>query len=195
MKNEIADCFPARRLWSLEEFERAGELDLFGPDERLELIGGEIFVKPKQSPLHATAIGLATRCLYPIFVDGVHLRVQTPLNLVDSQPEPDLTVVAGQIHDYARQHPTSAVLTVEVADLTLAFDRTTKASLYARSGIEDYWIINVIDQILEVYRDPAPLSGYPFGYFYHSVTTYPDTAFIAPLVAPDHEIPVADLLP
>ena len=192
---EVAQIWPARRRWTREEFEKAGTLGIFGPEERLELIGGEIVEKMTQNSPHATAINLTAECIHAILTGGFHLRLQEPLNLGDSQPEPDVALVTGKIRDYAQQHPTTALLIVEVSDTTLSFDRLTKASLYAQADIADYWVLNLTDRVLEVHRNPAPLSGYPFGHFYRSITTYPDTASIAPLATPDQAIVVADLLP
>jgi Uma2 family endonuclease len=73
-----------------------------------------------------------------------------------SEPEPDIAVVTGSPHDYLHAHPATALLIVDVADASLTFDRTKKASVYARAGILDYWIVNLIDQVVEVHRNPEP---------------------------------------
>jgi Uma2 family endonuclease len=193
---EIVQAWPARRLWTREEYNHAYDAGIFRPEERLELIGGEIFIKMTQNGPHATAILLLQRILFTFFVTGFQVRIQLPLALGDSnQPEPDFAIVAGSDRDYVQHHPSTAALIVEISDSTLASDRKTKASLYAQAGIVDYWVLNLTDRVLEVYRDPAPLSGYPFGHYYRSITTYPDTASIAPLAAPEHAIAVADMLP
>lgn len=91
------------------------------------------------------------------FGEGTHVRIQLPLALdPSSEPEPDVTVVRGSPRDYRDAHPSAALLVVEVADTTLSHDRDQKGSLYARAGVADYWIVNLVDQVLEVYRDPGP---------------------------------------
>lgn len=186
-----------RRLWTAEEYERAGELGLFGPEERLELIEGEILTKltPQGSP-HATAVMLVQLALTSAFPDGYILRCQMPLALGPrNRPEPDVAVVTGTIRQYVAAHPTAAVLVVEASDSTLQIDRIVKARLYATAGIPEYWIVNLADSVLEVHRQPAPLPDDPSRRHYGSVTQFTSGQTIAPLAAPDHSIPVADLLP
>lgn len=85
-----------------------------------------------------------------------------PLNLTPvSQPEPDIAVVKGSARDYAVAHPTTALLVVEVAESTLAFDRGEKASLYAGAGISEYWVLNLVARRLEVSRDPIAMPEQP----------------------------------
>jgi Uma2 family endonuclease len=105
-----------------------------------------------------------------------------------SEPEPDLSVVVGSWKDYRETHPSSAVLVVEVADTSLEYDRDRKGSLYARARIADYWIINLPEQCVEVYRDPE--QG-----IYRSRRRFMPGEKISPLAAPDATINVADLLP
>jgi len=188
---------PQRRLFTRAEYERAAELGLFGPEERLELIGGEVIKKmTPQRSLHATGVGLAARTLGRAFGEAFDVRVQLPLALADeSEPEPDVAVVRGGPRDYRDAHPASAVLVVEVADTSLAFDRTTKASLYASAGIPEYWIVNLQDRVLEVHREPAPMAEQPFGHHCRSVTRHAADQSIEPLAAPGATIRVADLIP
>ncbi len=186
-----------RRLWTREEYRRALRLGLFRPDERLELIGGEVVQKmsPQQSP-HATSVRLTDEALRLAFPQGHDVRVQLPLALSEhDEPEPDVAVVVGSIRDYEDEHPRTAVLVVEVADSSLGTDRGPKAGLYAAAGIGEYWIVNLLDRLLEVHRDPAPMSGRPFGHGYHNVTRHDEAATVAPLTAPAAPIRVSDLLP
>jgi len=187
---------PLRRGWTRAEFERMAEMGLFGPDERLELIEGEIIQKMTQNSPHATAYRLAEQALNRAFATGFDVRGQLPLALGErSQPEPDIAVVTGAPRDYAQAHPATAVLVVEVSDTTLSDDRTTKAGLYARAGVEEYWIINLSDRFLEVHRQPAAMAEQPLGYNYRSVTRHTEEESISPLAAPHASITVADLLP
>lgn len=188
---------PQRRLFTRAEYERAAELGLFGPEERLELIGGEVIKKmTPQRSLHATGVGLSARVLARTFGDGFDVRVQLPLAVADdSEPEPDVAVVRGGPRDYLDAHPSSALLVVEIADSSLAFDRTTKASLYVSAGIAEYWVVNLLDRVLEVHRAPEPTAGQPFGHLYRNVTRYAEDGSIAPLAAPGSVVRVADLIP
>lgn len=186
---------PEQRLWTRAEYDRAAEVGLFGADERLELIEGRIVRKMPQGGPHTTGVGLVEDALCIAFPINHIVRVQMPLALGEhNEPEPDIAVVPGKRRDYSHNHPASAVLVVEVADTSLDIDRTTKASLYARAGIADYWILNLQDRLLEVHRNPTPDSEQPLGHFYASVTHLAAGHSVSPLAAP-HSIQVADLLP
>ena len=187
---------PRRRIWTCEEYERAAELGLFRPEERLELIAGDIVATVPHTPPHAAGICLSKNVLNRIFTEGYDVRSQLPLAIGNwSEPEPDIAVVTGSIRDYETQHPTTAVLVVEVADTTLRFDRTTKSALYAQAGIPEYWILALKNRTLIAYRNPAPMSVQPLGYSYQTVRTLAETETISPLAAPKAFLAVADLLP
>ena len=131
-----------------------------------------------------------------ILPPGWIVRLQSPMALDDeSEPEPDLVVVSGSLADYDRAHPDGAALVVEVAESSLAFDREHKASAYARAGIQDYWIVNLVDRVLEVHRDPVADPVAVFGWRYRSITTLGPPAAITPLAFPAGQIRIADLLP
>ena len=104
-------------------------------------------------------------------------------------------MVPGDPRDYRDAHPTRPVLIVEVALSRLTFDRRQKASLYARAGIADYWVVNLADHVLEVYREPVAAPAAPYGFGYRSVTRLSPPATVTPLAVPSAAIPVADLLP
>jgi len=108
--------------------------------------------------------------------------------------EPDVSVVAGSIRDFARAHPKTAALVVEISESTLRKDRTIKAHLYAQAGLADYWIVNLVDRQLEVHRNPG-VDPARRGRFRYDVTIVPESGSIAPLAAPQSPIAVADLLP
>ncbi len=107
-----------------------------------------------------------------------------------SEPEPDISVVPGSPRDYLPAHPARPVLIVEVAESRLGFDRRTKAPIYARAGVADYWIVNLIDRVLEIYREPQRA-----GRRYRSVESVAPDGEVSPLAAPGVRIRVADLLP
>jgi Uma2 family endonuclease len=125
----------------------------------LELVAGALLVREPEGGPHATAVGLVEDALREAFGRGFIVRAQNPIALDDdSEPEPDVAVVPGQRRDYTRAHPAHPVLVVEVADASLPLDRAQKASLYARAGIADYWIVNLVDGVLASSPDPLPLS-------------------------------------
>ena len=105
-----------------------------------------------------------------------------------SEPEPDIAVVVGVPRDYRDAHPTTAVLVVEVSDATLALDRQRKKTVYARRGIKEYWVLNLLEARLEVYRDPK-------GEDYQDVRSLTGSDKVSPLACPVATIAVADLLP
>jgi Uma2 family endonuclease len=183
------------RRWSRVEYDHLVDLGVF-QGEPLELIGGQLMVAEPQGAYHVSAIGTAEYALRAVLPAGLIVRTQAPVALDDeSEPEPDLAVVPGRPADYRAAHPNRPALAIEVADSSLGFDRRQKGSLYARAGIQDYWIVNLVDRVLEVYRDPAPDPAAPYGWRYRSVTTLAPPAIVVPLAFASSQIVVADLLP
>ena len=124
------------------------------------------------------------------------VRTQGPIGLDDdSEPEPDVAVVAGGPEDYRSAHPSRPVLTVEVSESSLGSDRERKGSVYARAGLPDYWILNLEARVLEVYREPAPDLSAPFGWRYARCEVFDAAARVSPLAAPGASVCVGDLLP
>ena len=183
------------RRWKRTEYDRLVELGVF-EGEPLELIGGQLVVAEPQYPYHASAISAAEYALRAILPPGWIVRTQLPVSLDDeSEPEPDLVVVLGRPTDYRVEHPARPLLTVEVAESSLDFDRRQKSSLYARAGLQDYWIVNLVDRVLEIYRDPRPDPSAPYGWRYATVLTLTPPAIVTPLAFASCRIAVADLLP
>jgi Uma2 family endonuclease len=180
---------PKPFVWTRDAYQQLGDLGIFA-DRRVELIEGQVLQMSPMRPKHTTAVALAEKILIRAFGDGRYVREQSPLSLGShSQPEPDIAVVNGVIRDYSNKHPAHALLVVEISESTLAFDRTTKAKIYADAGIEDYWIVNLVDNCLEVQRQPVPGDGYA-----QKLTLKPGEK-IAPLSAPQAMIGVEELLP
>jgi Uma2 family endonuclease len=182
--------------WTRLEYERLIDLGAFGPDDRVELLGGQLVVREPQGRPHSTAIRLVAQTLRAAFGPGWSIEAQLPVSLdEESEPEPDVTVVAGAPRDYLQAHPSRPGLVVEVALSSLALDRGEKASLYARAGLADYWIVNLVDNMLEVYRDPVASPDSPYGWRYRAVLTLRSGDRVRPMAMPEAEILVADLLP
>jgi Uma2 family endonuclease len=183
------------RRFTKAEYYRMGEQGFF-LGQRVELIEGRLMVHSPQNAPHATGVYLALTCLQQVFGAGYLVRSQFPLDLGQTtEPEPDTAVVSGQARDFAQAHPTSAVLIVEVSDTTLSYDRRRKGSLYARAGILDYWIVNIADRQVEVYRDPMPDAKELYGHRYASRTDVQVGGSVSPLAAPTGSVAVADLMP
>jgi|SRR5206468_9173963 len=164
---------PMKR-WKRVEYERLVDRGIFEPGDRIELIDGLLLVSEPQSSFHYTAIQLVERVLSRAFGDGWTVRTQAPIALDDAS---------------------DPVLVVEVAVSSLTFDREHKASLYARAGRPEYWIVNLVDRVLEVRREPAPEPSAPYGWDYAVVDVLGQAERVSSLGASAIQIPVVDLLP
>lgn len=182
----LPDMWTDRRT-TREEYERMVSAGAF-VGRRVELVGGIVYEMSPQDNLHAACLRRARRVLEGICPQGYAVDVQMPLSLgLDSEPEPDLAIVRLDPQNYVQGHPTSAALVVEVAHSSLRHDRD-KAEVYALAGIEDFWILNLVHQALEVYREPANGT-----YSKHLVLRRGEQ--ISPLARPDVTLAVDDLLP
>jgi len=189
--------YPVRlRRWTRAEYARLIDGGIFRPGEAVELLGGDLMVGEPQGTAHYTAIGLVEDALRSALGLEWLVRSQGPLALAeDSEPEPDVAVTRGRRRDYRGEHPSRPVLVVEVAESSLALDREHKGSLYARANVADYWILNLVDRVLEVYREPVEDRTAPFGWRYRHSEVLSSGSTAAPLIAPGARISVSDLLP
>ena len=186
---------PQVHRWTCHEYHRLAELGFF-EGRRVELIEGQVIDRAAMKSPHAVAIDLVDTALKAVFGHGYYIRQQKPFVVSDiSEPEPDVAVVQGSIRDYAEAHPTSAALLVEVADTSISYDRTFKGSLYAKAGVSEYWIVNLVKRQLEVYRQPVADDQATYGWKYAAVSTYQAGQSVAPLNAADQWVAVVDLLP
>jgi Uma2 family endonuclease len=187
---------PGLHRWSRHEYGLLIDYGLLDEDDPVELLDGLLLVKEPQHSPHRTAVLLTAKALERGFGEGWFVQTQSPIILDDrSEPEPDLCVVRGSPRDYTVAHPTRAALIVEVAQSGLALARGRKAAAYARAGIADYWILNLSDRVLEVYREPARPGPARRSWGYSAMETLGADATVAPLAAPAAAIRVADLLP
>ena len=178
------------KRWTREEYDRLVAAGVLSPGERVELLEGDIVRMWPQSPAHSIAISNVEEALREAFRPGYYVRVQMPfVGDDDSEPEPDIAVVRGHRHDYVRAHPTIAALIVEVSDTTLDYDRRRKGPAYARAGVPEYWILNLVERRVEVYRDPTPDRGY------HTALAFRAGDTISPLNLPLARIAIDDLRP
>jgi Uma2 family endonuclease len=184
------------RRWTREEYDRVIEAGVLTPEDHVELIDGEILAITPQGSAHATAVSLAQEALRSAVGEHGYVRARLPLALgSESEPEPDVAVVAGSARDYRDAHPGSAMLVAEIADATLAHDRDVKKSLYARARIPEYWIVNLIERHVEICREPLPMPGARFGWGYRTVERRGPGDSILPASLPGVSIAIADLLP
>jgi len=184
------------RRWTRLEYERLVEAGFFGPGERLELLGGELVVAEPHGTRHAVVTTLVSDVLRRSLGPAWHVRIQAPIALdEESEPEPDVAVVPGGPREYLAAHPRRPALVVEVAESSLAFDRGERASLYARAAVDDYWLVNLVEEVVEVHRRPRPDPSAPYGWHYGSIACARRGDLVAPVASPDSVVSVADLLP
>ena len=167
------------------EYDRMVELGLF-QDERVELIRGVLVKMSPQLAPHASTIRKLTQLLMAQLQGRYALSIQSPLALSDdSEPEPDVAVVP--LGDYDAEHPSTALLVIEVSDSTLRKDRG-KAAVYASAGIGEYWIVNLGARTVEVYSSPD-------GDRYAEARTLRSGDVLRPAAIIEVAIPVSEILP
>ena len=178
---------PPRKRWTraeCEAFDAQGLLDY----ERLELIDGDLIQKMPKKPRHSIVLALLYEWLAGIF--GMRLVNQertidvSPEDNPTNLPEPDLIVRTRAVSSYPK--PADLQLVVEVADTTLRFDLSTKAALYARAGIREYWVVDLLDRRIVVDRDPAEGR-------YRSIAAYSEDETISPLAQPDRTLKIREI--
>jgi Uma2 family endonuclease len=179
---------PTTRRWTRDEYYRLAEEGWFAA-QRVQLFHGEIVQMAPQGHQHAKAILRVSQFLQSAFGSEHWIRIQSPLNVLqDSEPEPDVAVTKDPPEAY-RDHPTTALLVVEVSDSSLNLDRR-KAQLYAAGDVPEYWIVNLGKKSLEVHRRPIADSKAEFGHCYSEVSEVSDTGMITPLSKPDAQIQI-----
>lgn len=145
-----------RRKFTVEQYYQMAETGILAPDERVELIEGEIIEMAPIGPRHLLCVNRLTKYLNLQLDDSVMVNTQNPIRLSDfSEPEPDISLIKDAEH--LTDLPTSAatILAIEVADSTLERDRTLKQRIYANAAIPEYWIVNLPEDVVEVYRNPS----------------------------------------
>jgi len=147
---------PQRYRFTPEQFHLLGKLGVFNDNACYELIEGDIYQMPPIAPEHGNTVDIVSHLFLRREQPDQHfVRVQNALRLGESEPLPDIAVVRGKPGDYGEQHPTHALLIVEIADPTVEYDRNLKRRLYDQHGVPEYWIVNLQERLLEVYWEPA----------------------------------------
>lgn len=180
----------SRRRFTVDEYHRMGETGVLAPEERVELLDGEVVeMSPIGSP-HAGCVMRLNRLLQQRFGDVALVSVQGPTVADEySEPEPDLMLLRIRQDYYSSSHPTpdDILLLIEVADTSLAKDRRVKMPLYARDGVAEAWIVDLVHQRLLVYREPEATG-------YKVFRTLSRRETISPLAFPGRQVAVAEIL-
>jgi Uma2 family endonuclease len=174
-----ADLFLKR--WTVDDYHRMISSGILTPDDRVELLDGQIVEMAPQDPPYASRIDDGGDYLKALFANRAKVRVQLPITLAPgSEPEPDFAIVRIDENRYRDRHPQpqDVLLLIEVADSTLRRDRTYKADIYAKAGIGEYWIVDIKKRQVVVLQDPQ--AG-----VYQSERTFTQNDQIAPLLLPD----------
>jgi len=187
--------FGLRRFrWTRKQYAKLADQGFFR-GKRVELIGGEILEMSPMNRPHATCVVFLTRIMCRLFDPEDHVRVQMQFDLGPvHQPEPDIAVIEGNPRTL-KAHPRTALLIVEVSETSLGYDLGQKLHLYAKAGIPEYWVVNLVDYHLVVHHRPEPDPKYPGKFHYAEVTIIPADGFVSPLARPEARIAAADLLP
>ncbi len=188
-KEELPVSLPGYKRWSVEDCDRLRELDFL--PEKYELIEGVVIDRMGQTSRHATLICALLCVLAPPF--GIErVRIQCPICILGelglyNEPVPDASVTQKTYHSY-NDNPTPAdlLLVAEVSDRTLRSDLTTKALLYAKAGIPEYWVVDIKKSLLLVHRSPTT-EGYT------DITEWSVGESVAPLALPDRLVSVTEL--
>lgn len=147
-----------RQLFTVEEYYKMAEVGILKPSDRFELIKGEIY---KMSPINSQHAGHVTRLntlLNKLLADKAIISIQNPIHISNfSEPEPDIAVLKPVDHFYIERHPQpeDVLLIIEISDTSLRHDRQVKLPLYAEAGIPEVWILNLLENAIEIYSSPA----------------------------------------
>lgn len=195
--NSKSSAMRQLRRFTLSEYQHLIELDIFDADERLELLDGLLVEMSPINPRHAVCVDKLSRVINHLLYNKAWIRVQAPITIEgrSSQPQPDVTVAFLQPEVYEERHVKAeeSFLLVEVADSSLVGDQTDKQELYASAGIPEYWIVNLVDNQLEVYQGPY-LSATGEG-SYKIKRTYRRDETVSIQAFPDCQIALNEVLP
>ncbi len=174
----LQDSLPALPFWrlSVDQYHEMIRTGILTNDDQVELLEGWLIAKMPKNPAHHVATYLIRKALESLVPTGWYVESQEPITTANSEPEPDIMVVRGDIRDYLERHPgpEDITLIVEVSDATLRRDKSFKKRLYAQAGIPVYWVINLPQSQCEVYSQPIlDQSDYQHHQVYHLSDTIP----------------------
>jgi Uma2 family endonuclease len=181
----------AKRFFTVAEYHKMGEVGIISPNDRVELLDGEIIKMSPIGSLHAACTKRINKLIMPLIQDVAILGVQDPVEISDySEPEPDISVLKYREDFYASSHPKSSdiLLIIEVADSTLESDRRDKLPKYARAGIAETWLVNLPKELIEVHTNPV--KG-----IYQNIRLYQRDDIISSQVLPQIKVVVDEILP
>lgn len=191
MDDVLATLAERRRRFTIEEYYRMGEVGIFGPEERVELIEGEIISMSPIGHRHAFCVAELTTRLVRGVGDRAFLWPQNPVHLfLDTVPQPDVVLLEPPSSRYARNHPDPAdvLLVIEVAETSYRYDRDVKLRLYARAGIKEAWIVDLVHSVVEVFWEPGRAG-------YARTRRVERGGALAPIAVPDTILAVNEILP
>lgn len=173
--------------WNRTEYHRLNELGFF-LGKSVELVDGVIVRMNPQGPRHVRSTHRVVKALERAVGENFWVRMQAPLAISEhDEPEPDAAVVPGTDDDYD-EHPTTALLVVEVSEATRRFDRGEKSRMYAVAGIPEYWVVDLVADVLIVYRNPTPTG-------YSSEQVLATTTMLTLQSIPGATLPASELFP
>ncbi|MEB3342078.1 Uma2 family endonuclease [Okeania sp.] len=181
---------PRQRLWTVEEYYRIAETGILDPSERVELIEGKIMRMAAKSMAHVIAGRRSRDLLEARLGERVLVWTQDPICLDDySEPEPDIALIIPPLERYRYSHPTTSdiYLIIEIADTTINNDCRDKSKIYARSGVADYWVLDVVVRQLHVFREPTKDS-------YKKESIFSENEMVSLLAFPDVNLVVEEML-
>ncbi len=179
-----------QRRFTVDEYHRMAETGIFTPDERVELIRGVVRRMSPKNYAHVVAATKLHQRLVKSLAGRASVFKEDPLKLVrlDSEPEPDILAISSpDIEDYGKESY-GPVLVIEVAASSLRYDLSAKAPLYAEANVPEYWVLNLVDRELVVFRSPH--EG-----VYRERATYRSGDRVAPEAWQDVVIEVSELFP
>jgi Uma2 family endonuclease len=179
------------KYWTVQDYYRMSDLGILNSNERTELIAGQIVLMTAKGTAHVITLQILANNIQAQLGTTALIRTQDPIRLDNfSEPEPDLAIVKGTILDYAEHHPVpdDVYLVIEVADSTLKQDCELKDKLYARSSIAEYWVVDINNRQVNIFRDPTSTG-------YTSQLILSETHSISPLAFPDLVLSIASILP
>lgn len=186
----IAVAEPSKWLITVQTYHRIIEAGILGPQDRVELIEGEIIKMASIGRRHAVTVKKINRIFSRILGERAVVGIQDPLEMENhSEPEPDFILLRNPMDIYEERKPIPAdvLLILEVSDSSLVFDRKEKGHLYAKANIQEYWIANLEEDIIEVYREPD-------GQHFKLCMIKKNGETVSPLAFPDVQIPVSDII-